>query len=155
VTFLAGDINISVEEVTIKLESVKATHPQLEYESKVYKTLAGGVGVPFVRWFGTECEYNATVIDLLGPSRICLTSATIFRRICDDQYKFPPNRDVSLIARELVQEIITPNHQECLTPHNIIDHSLVALSPSPRLATYSSLLLSRFWIFSPLHNLAE
>jgi len=47
---------------------VKAKHPQLEYESKVYKTLAGGVGVPFVRWFGTECDYNAMVLDLLGPS---------------------------------------------------------------------------------------
>ncbi|QRW11968.1 CK1/CK1/CK1-D protein kinase [Ceratobasidium sp. AG-Ba] len=41
---------------------------ELEYESKVYKTLAGGVGVPFVRWFGTECDYNAMVLDLLGPS---------------------------------------------------------------------------------------
>ena len=40
---------ISGEEVAIKLESVKAKHPQLEYESKVYKTLASGVGVPFVR----------------------------------------------------------------------------------------------------------
>ena len=59
---------ISGEEVAIKLESVKAKHPQLEYESKVLKTLAGGVGVPFVRWFGTECDYNAMVIDLLGPS---------------------------------------------------------------------------------------
>merc|ERR1712137_546754 len=29
---------------------------------------AGGVGIPFVRWFGTECDYNAMVIDLLGPS---------------------------------------------------------------------------------------
>ena len=59
---------ISGEEVAIKLESVKAKHPQLEYESKVYKTLAGGVGVPFVRWYGTECDYNAMVLDLLGPS---------------------------------------------------------------------------------------
>jgi casein kinase I family protein HRR25 len=73
VTFFAGDIYLGIniisgEEVAIKLESVKAKHPQLEYESKVYKTLAGGVGVPFVRWFGTECDYNAMVIDLLGPS---------------------------------------------------------------------------------------
>ncbi len=72
-TLLAGDIYLGIniisgEEVAIKLESVKAKHPQLEYESKVYKTLAGGVGVPFVRWFGTECDYNAMVIDLLGPS---------------------------------------------------------------------------------------
>lgn len=50
------------------MESVKAKHPQLEYEAKVYKTLAGGVGVPFVRWYGQECDYNAMVIDLLGPS---------------------------------------------------------------------------------------
>lgn len=70
---IIGDIYLGIniisgEEVAIKLESVKAKHPQLEYESKVYKTLAGGVGVPFVRWFGTECDYNAMVIDLLGPS---------------------------------------------------------------------------------------
>ncbi|GAA5973463.1 hypothetical protein JCM8115_005955 [Rhodotorula mucilaginosa] len=68
-----GDIYLGVniisgEEVAIKLESVKAKHPQLEYEAKVYKTLAGGVGVPFVRWFGVECDYNAMVLDLLGPS---------------------------------------------------------------------------------------
>ncbi|PKI84033.1 Hrr25p [Malassezia vespertilionis] len=68
-----GDIYLGVniisgEEVAIKLESVKAKHPQLEYEAKVYKTLAGGVGVPFVRWYGQECDYNAMVIDLLGPS---------------------------------------------------------------------------------------
>jgi casein kinase I family protein HRR25 len=70
---ISGDIYLGIniisgEEVGIKLESVKAKHPQLEYESKVYKTLAGGVGVPFVRWFGTECDYNAMVMDLLGPS---------------------------------------------------------------------------------------
>uniref|UniRef100_A0A1D1XPF8 non-specific serine/threonine protein kinase n=1 Tax=Anthurium amnicola TaxID=1678845 RepID=A0A1D1XPF8_9ARAE len=59
---------INGEEVAIKLESIKAKHPQLEYEAKVYKTLAGGVGIPFVRWFGVECDYNAMVIDLLGPS---------------------------------------------------------------------------------------
>ena len=33
------------EEVGIKPKSVNAKHPQIEYESKVYKTLAGGVGV--------------------------------------------------------------------------------------------------------------
>jgi casein kinase I homolog HRR25 len=71
--YCLGDIYLGIniisgEEVAIKLESVKAKHPQLEYESKVYKTLAGGVGVPFVRWFGTECDYNAMVLDLLGPS---------------------------------------------------------------------------------------
>ncbi|ODV89910.1 hypothetical protein CANCADRAFT_19333, partial [Tortispora caseinolytica NRRL Y-17796] len=59
---------ISGEEVAIKLESVRARHPQLEYEARVYKALSGGVGVPFVRHYGTERDYNTLVIDLLGPS---------------------------------------------------------------------------------------
>jgi hypothetical protein len=59
---------ISGEDVAIKLEPVKVEHPQLEYESKIYKMLAGGVGVPFVRWFGIDCDYNAMVLDLLGLS---------------------------------------------------------------------------------------
>ena len=57
---------VTGEEVAIKLESRKAQHPQLEYEAKVYKSLAGGVGVPFVRWYGQEYDYLAMVIDLLG-----------------------------------------------------------------------------------------
>ncbi|TPX47825.1 hypothetical protein SeLEV6574_g02428 [Synchytrium endobioticum] len=59
---------INGEEVAIKVESFKAKHPQLEYEARVYKSLAGGVGIPFVRWFGMEQEYYCMVIDLLGPS---------------------------------------------------------------------------------------
>jgi len=68
-----GDIYLgtnmtSGEEVAIKLESVKSKHPQLLYESKIYKILNGGLGVPNLRWFGVEGEYNVMVIDLLGPS---------------------------------------------------------------------------------------
>ncbi|KAJ2910509.1 serine/threonine protein kinase [Coemansia aciculifera] len=68
-----GDIFLAVnvvtnEEVAVKLESVKARHPQLEYETKIYKALAGGVGIPFIRYFGVEHDYNAMIIDLLGPS---------------------------------------------------------------------------------------
>jgi len=55
-------------EVAIKLESIKSRHPHLLYESKVYKLLAGGVGVPNVHWYGVEGDYNVMVIDLLGPS---------------------------------------------------------------------------------------
>ncbi|CCH59363.1 hypothetical protein TBLA_0B05310 [Henningerozyma blattae CBS 6284] len=59
---------VSGEEVAIKLESIRSRHPQLDYESRVYKYLTGGVGIPFIRWFGREGEYNAMVMDLLGPS---------------------------------------------------------------------------------------
>ncbi|XP_056851417.1 casein kinase 1-like protein 12 isoform X1 [Raphanus sativus] len=56
------------EEVAIKLENAKTKHPQLLYESKLYKLLQGGTGVPNIKWFGVEGEYNVLVMDLLGPS---------------------------------------------------------------------------------------
>ncbi|XP_033633470.1 casein kinase I [Asterias rubens] len=68
-----GDIYLGInitngEEVAVKLESQKARHPQLLYESKLYKILQGGTGIPHIRWFGTEKDYNVLVLDLLGPS---------------------------------------------------------------------------------------
>ncbi|KAJ7972628.1 putative Casein kinase [Quillaja saponaria] len=56
------------EEVAVKLEPVKTKHPQLHYESKIYMLLQGGTGVPHLKWFGVEGDYNVMVIDLLGPS---------------------------------------------------------------------------------------
>ena len=49
-----GDIYLGInitngEEVAVKLESIKARHPQLLYESKLYKILQGGVGIPHIR----------------------------------------------------------------------------------------------------------
>ena len=58
-------------EVAVKLESVKTENPQLRHESTVYRTLAGGVGIPLVRWYGsTEQDYNALVLERLGPSLV-------------------------------------------------------------------------------------
>ncbi|KAG9391079.1 Protein kinase domain [Carpediemonas membranifera] len=56
------------EEVAIKLEGVDCKHPQLLYESKLYKILQGGVGVPYVHYYGIEGDFNVMVMDLLGPS---------------------------------------------------------------------------------------
>lgn len=74
-----GDIYIGVnihtnEEVAVKLESIKTKHPQLIYESKIYRYLnispTGNpvVGIPKVRWYGQEGDFNVMTIDLLGPS---------------------------------------------------------------------------------------
>jgi serine/threonine protein kinase len=74
-----GDIYLGTnihtnEEVAVKLESIKTKHPQLLYESKIYRYLNISptgqpvVGIPKVRWFGPEGEYNVMAIDLLGPS---------------------------------------------------------------------------------------
>ncbi|XP_057596853.1 casein kinase I isoform X3 [Hippopotamus amphibius kiboko] len=68
-----GDIYLganiaSGEEVAIKLECVKTKHPQLHIESKFYKMMQGGVGIPSIKWCGAEGDYNVMVMELLGPS---------------------------------------------------------------------------------------
>jgi casein kinase 1 len=96
-----GDIYIgtnvqSGEEVAIKLESIKSKHPQLLYESKLYKILAGGVGVPNVHWYGVEGDYNVMVIDLLGPSLEDLFS------FCNRKFSL---KTVLMLADQMVNRI--------------------------------------------------
>ena len=55
-------------EVAIKLEPVNSRHPQLLYETKIYKLMQGAPGIPNVHWYGWTGEYVAMVMDLLGPS---------------------------------------------------------------------------------------
>ncbi|CAJ0929827.1 unnamed protein product, partial [Mesorhabditis belari] len=68
-----GDIFISIntessEEVAIKVEKTSTSHPQLHYESKVYSILQGGVGIPALRWYGSDQGFKIMVVELLGPS---------------------------------------------------------------------------------------
>jgi casein kinase 1 len=65
--YLATNIQ-SNEEVAVKLEKVRSSHPQLLYESRILRTLQGGVGIPSIHWFGVEGDYNVMVMELLGPS---------------------------------------------------------------------------------------
>ncbi len=71
---LTGTNIHTLEEVAVKLEQMKTKHPQLLYEAKIYRYLNISsnnqevVGIPKVRWYGHEGEYNAMAIDLLGPS---------------------------------------------------------------------------------------
>ena len=125
---------ISGEEVAIKLESVKAKHPQLEYESKVYKTLAGGVGVPFVRWFGTECDYNAMVLDLLGPSLEDLFN------FCNRKFSL---KTVLLLADQLVRPIILVHRFYLFIYHFLFSHCRYPASSTSTLATLSTVTSSR------------
>ena len=55
-------------EVAIKLEPARTHAPQLEFESRIYSILEGGVGVPKIFWFGKEAQYNILVMEKLGSS---------------------------------------------------------------------------------------
>ncbi|KAG7557121.1 Protein kinase domain [Arabidopsis suecica] len=65
--YLGTDIQ-SNQDVAIKFESVKSVHPQLSYESRIYRVLQGGTGIPNMKWYGVEGDYNVLVMDLLGGS---------------------------------------------------------------------------------------
>lgn len=65
--YLGTNIN-SRQEVAIKLECVQTNHPQLHIEAKFYKMMQSGVGIPSIKWCGTEGDYNVLVMELLGPS---------------------------------------------------------------------------------------
>jgi len=65
--YIATDIS-SGDEVAVKLEHTKTKHPQLHVECKFYKVMQGGVGIPFVKYYGCEGEFNVMVMELLGPS---------------------------------------------------------------------------------------
>ena len=77
-------------------ESVKTKHPQLLYESKLYKILGGGVGIPTVRSFTVEGDYNVMVMDLLGPSLEDLFN------FCDRKFNL---KTILMIADQLLQRI--------------------------------------------------
>jgi len=56
------------EEFACKIESSKCKHPQILYEANLIKYLQGVPGIVNVYWFGEQGDYNAMVIDRLGPS---------------------------------------------------------------------------------------
>jgi hypothetical protein len=67
-TVFIGVHTIAGKEVAIKIEPAIAKYSPLKQESKIYKTLMGGPGVPWIMWSGKQGDFNVMVIDLLGPS---------------------------------------------------------------------------------------
>lgn len=84
------------EEVAIKLEDTTSKHPQLHIESKFYRVMAGGIGIPTLKWFGTEGDYNIIVMDLLGPSLEDLFN------FCNRKFSL---KTVLLLADQLISRI--------------------------------------------------
>lgn len=56
------------EEVAIKTEAANISNPVLQYESMVTSHFSGLTGFPVVHWRGVEGDFNAMVIQILGPS---------------------------------------------------------------------------------------
>ncbi|KAH9010839.1 kinase-like protein [Lactarius pseudohatsudake] len=112
--FFACDI-LLLQDVMIKLEPLKARQHFLEHEYHVYQKLSRGIGIPRVRWFGTEGGFNAMALDLLGQS---LEDLFVSRH-----FKFTVHT-ILLLADQLVchlKYIHSHNFIHCdLKPSNIV-----------------------------------
>jgi serine/threonine protein kinase len=66
-------MNYNNEPVAVKLEPMHSIHQaHLQHEAKLYayihRTSPILVGIPKVKWFGREGDFNVMVMELLGPS---------------------------------------------------------------------------------------
>lgn len=78
------------------MESADSKHQQLLYESKIYRILQGGVGIPNLHWFGVENNFSILVIDVLGPSLEDLF------QFCNKKFSL---KTVLMIADQLISRI--------------------------------------------------
>lgn len=97
-TVFQGVHTVAGKEVAIKVEPAIARSSPLKQESKIYKTLMGGPGVPWLMWSGKQGDYNVMVVDLLGPSLEDLF------RMCNRYFSL---KTVLLLADQLVSCIST------------------------------------------------
>ena len=56
------------KEVAIKLQPTVPRNSPIRQESKIYKTLSGSPGIPWIMWSGKHGEFDVMILDLLGPS---------------------------------------------------------------------------------------
>lgn len=93
-----GVHTVAGKEVAIKLEPAlpHALTSPLKQESKVYKSLMGGLGVPWIMYSGKQGDYNVMVIDLLGPSL-----EDLFKK-CNRHFSL---RTVLLLADQLLSRL--------------------------------------------------
>ena len=103
-----GVHTIAGKEVAIKLEPAipRALTSPLRQESKVYKSLMGGPGVPWIMYSGKQGDYNVMVIDLLGPSLEDLF------KVCNRHFSL---KTVLLLADQLVRLFFFPTDTPIIT----------------------------------------
>jgi casein kinase I homolog HRR25 len=123
-TVFYGVHKVAGKEVAIKLEPVVEKQPSpLQHESRIYKTLMGGPGVPWMIWSGKQGDYNVMVIDLLGPSLEDLF------KICNRQFSL---KTVLLIADQLVSVLVTspPFFYRGNSPLSLFEPCALILNPA-------------------------
>jgi len=89
-TIFKGENIRTKEFVAIKMEPVNSEIKTLKRETQIYQYLGKAQGIPTVKWYGTENNYNFMVLPLLGKSltkniysldRVLLIGKEIIKRL--------------------------------------------------------------------------
>ena len=127
------------------MESQKTKHPQLLFESKLYRILQGGVGIPTLRWYGThDAGYNVMVSDLLGPNledlfNFCsrtFTLKTVLQLVDQMIPRIEYVHNKNFIHRDIKPDnFLMGTHRQC-NKLFIIDYGLAKKYRDPRSRTH-------------------
>jgi serine/threonine protein kinase len=59
---------VSKLDIAIKLEATDTEYSHVGHKHQVDRNLVGGIGIPTVYWFGSECGHDVIVLEHLGLS---------------------------------------------------------------------------------------
>jgi serine/threonine protein kinase len=105
-TIYRGKNIISNEKVAIKFEATTATKLTLLWESKLLNYLSGVMGVPKLRYFGTEANKNIIVMDLYSHN------------LYEEIKKIKSNNDDNIVEKTENSEINESNSDSDLSNRN-------------------------------------
>lgn len=96
-----GTHTVAGKEVAIKLQPTVPRNSPIRQESKIYKTLSGSPGIPWIMWSGKHGDFDVMILDLLGPSLEDLF------KMCNKHFSL---KTVLLIADQLVSISLRCDH---------------------------------------------
>jgi hypothetical protein len=93
--------------------------PQKAWRDHLTSMLSFAAGIPNVRWFGVEGDYNIMVMDLLGPSLEDLFN------FCNRKFSL---KTVLMLADQLVRSRQSPDASQTQCRHRLYHHKCMQRS---------------------------